>query len=135
MILELSWDGMGFTSNKKHFEQGLDAEEAKALTARLKAEKALPANVLGITGASTDPDGKENGEWKLFVKVALVVNVSSEGAAFAMEPPEDLLRMVVNSMMGADAFDELDLRGSFEILEVNPVDNAVAEQFNGKGSE
>lgn len=135
MILELSWDGMGFTSNEKYLEQALDAEASTALTERLIAAKELPPNILGVASASTDRDGKEGGEWKLFVNVALIVKVDSEEAAYAMQPPSALLRTIVNTMMGGEVFDELDLEGSFEILELNPMTEQIAIQHESEAAK
>lgn len=122
-LFNIKWDGMGFTSDEDLTEQELTTDEATALTREMRAAGLLPPGVIRIVQAGVSPDNCEDGEWKVFVSVELIVEADSERAAEMSEPPEAFLLLVADKMVKGDADSEYGVRGSFEVLEVYPADD------------
>lgn len=122
-LLNIKWDGMGFTSEEDKTDLELTTDEATALTKEMRAAGLLPPGVIRIVHAGVSPDNCEDGEWKVFVCVELIVEADSERAAEMSEAPEAFLLLVADKMVEGDANSEYGVGGSFEVLEVYPADD------------
>jgi hypothetical protein len=113
----VKWDGMGFTSRRALTEREFTETQAARYTKALRLAGELPPNIHGVLSADISPDGKDDGEWKVFVAVEVIVEAESMKAAESLEAPEELLLKVASKMIRGDAEAELDLRGSFMVLD------------------
>lgn len=129
-LFTIKWDGMGFTSDKNLTEQDMTAEQAAAYTKKLRDAGQLPAGVHSILSGYVSPDGREDGEWKVFVCIELVVEGTSEDQVEASAPPDEFLLKVATEMVGQDAEEAYGVSGAFEALEVDTY-QVPAEQEAG----
>jgi predicted nucleotidyltransferase len=109
---------MGFTRRESMTDKDFSVEQAARFTRKLKKAGELPDGVHAVESAWVSRDGKQDGEWKVFVSVVLIVEADSLADAEQSEPPEELLMKVADKMIRGDAESAYGVGRSFEQLEV-----------------
>jgi hypothetical protein len=126
---QVQFDGIGFTPKKSLIELQMSDTQAGHLSKKWTRENKMPRGVLGICAANASPDGgKEDGMWKVFVGITLLVEAAGQKEAENMAPPEDFLLEVANRLVRGDAEAEYGLSGSFEVLQAEEVQAAVPDK-------
>lgn len=97
MQFKLSFEAAGFTNDRALLECEFSQNEAQGFTEASLAEGTFPAGVLAVIGGHiTEDDGQGKSDIRVFVRIDLLVEASSEVDAKNMAPDEDLLTRIAD---------------------------------------
>jgi hypothetical protein len=114
-LFEVRFEDVLFTADASLADAEFTTTEADAWTATARAEGTLPEGVEAVLGGDiVHNDECEDGEFKMYASVLLLVEAADEGAAKGFAPPTGLLAAVVDAMVAGRASD---MAAAWEVLD------------------
>jgi hypothetical protein len=115
---QVTFEDSAFTSEKSALGKELSAESLRVLNKQVVC--AFPAGVSQVISAriSADDDEVEDGDFKVFVSIDLLMDADSEDAAEGFRPPAELLGKIADRLLSQGRKpSKVDMSGNWENLQ------------------